>query len=107
MTMSPGEESMGLSRRDLLRRITGRDTLRKLGRALLEGPGSIGISRKGSGRTMEEAIRALQARRRKLSPKIASNPRPAGGAPAQGHDPVSNRATGARGRTHPGETDDD
>jgi hypothetical protein len=108
MAMSPGEESMGLSRRDLLRRLTGRDTLRKLGRALLEGPGSIAISRKGQGRTMEEAIRALQARRRKRSPKIASDPRPAdGGAPAQGHDPVPNRATGARGRTHSGGTDDD
>ena len=107
MAMSPGEESMGLSRRDLLRRLTGRDTLRKLGRTLLGGPGSIAISRKGSGRTMEEAIRALQARRRKRSPKIASNPRPGSAAPAKGHDPMPNRATGAPGRTHPGATDDD
>jgi len=108
MAMSPGEESMGLSRRDLLRRLAGRDTLRKLGRALLRGPGNITISRKGPGCTMEEAIRALQSRRHNRSSKIASNPRPAdGGAPGQRHDPVPNRATGAQGRTHSGGTDDD
>ena len=105
MAMSPGEDYVGLSRRDLLRRL---DTLRKLGRALLEGPGSIAISRKGSGRTMEEAIRALQTRRRNRSSKIASNPPPAdGGAPGRRHDPEPDKATGAQGQTHSGRTDDD
>ena len=108
MAVSSGEDHVGLSRRDLLRRLAGRDTLRKLGQALLEGPGSITISRKGSGRTMEEAIRALQSRRHNRSSKIASHPRPAdGGAPDQRHDPVPNGATGARRRTHSGGTDDD
>jgi hypothetical protein len=82
MAMSPGEESMGLSRRDVLRRLAGRDTLRKLGRALLKGPGSITISRKGPGCTMDEAIRALQSRRQNRSSKIASSAPPAdSGAP--------------------------
>jgi len=108
MAMSPEEESMGLSRRDLLRRLAGRDTLRKLGRAFLEGPGSITISRKGPGRTMEEAIRALQSRRGKRSSKIASRaPAADGGTPGQRHDPEPDKATGAQGQTHSGGTDDD
>ena len=91
---------MGLSRRDLLRGLVGRDTLRKLGRALLGGPGSVSISRKGSGCTMEEAIRALQDRRPNRCSKLASNVRLDDSAdPCERSDQERNKAAGPDSQT--------
>lgn len=86
---------MGLSRRDFVRRLVGKDTLRTLGRALLQGPDSILTSRKGPRRTMEEAIWALQSKRRNRSSKPASNAPPDdSGAPRQPGNQERNQAAG-------------
>jgi len=50
---------MGLSRRDLFRRLASRDTVRALGRALQRSD-RIPLSPKGSQNSMQEAILALQ-----------------------------------------------
>lgn len=66
---------MGLSRRDLFRRIGSRRTLRSLGDLVLRGLDGALISRKSPGYSFEESIWVLRNARRKRSPRLDSNAR--------------------------------
>jgi len=68
---------MGVSRRDLFRRLANRETVRKLGRAL-QRSNRIPISPKGSQNSMQEAILALQNMPSKRSRTLTVTARRAG-----------------------------